>query len=505
MNKHPASRFCLSVLLAAAAVSWALETGVPESSGVSSGAILDWVESVERDIDALHSFVLVRHGKIIAEGWWAPYERERPHMLYSLSKSFTATAVGLAADEGKLRLDDKVLSFFPDKAPAAPSANLAAMRVRDLLCMGTGNHNDTFAPMKKEPAGDWVSVFLSQPVEHAPGTFFRYNTGATYMLSAILHKTTGQHLLDYLTPRLFAPLEIDSAAWERCPQGLHTGGYGLKVKTRDIAALGQLYLQKGEWQGKRLLSEQWVAQATASQIDNGSNPESDWNQGYGFQFWRCRHNAYRGDGAFGQYCIVMPDQDAVLAITSGLGNMQQVLDLVWTRLLPAMRPEPLSADPATQAILTGKLSSLALAPVQGNDSSPRSGSILGKTYTFGENENGLRSISLRRDGSGVCLVVHNDHGEQHLPCGYGRWEKSLLTFEKELARPINETNGRQPVASSGAWTSPDTYTVQTYFCETPFRLTLTFRFGTDASLTLDMEYNVSFGPKKWQLTAPPPQ
>lgn len=490
----------LPCLLGLALPARTFEPATPESAGVASGAILDWLDAVERDVDALHGFVLLRHGKAVAEGYWAPYEAGRPHMLYSLSKSFASTAIGIAADEGKLSLDAPVLSFFPDKAPAAPSANLAAMRVRDLLCMGTGNHNDTFAPMKKEPDGDWVRVFFAQPVEHAPGTFFRYNTGASYMLSAVLHKATGQHLLDYLTPRLFAPLGIEGATWERCPQGLHTGGYGLKVTTRDIAALGQLYLQHGAWQGRSLLSTQWVAQATSRQIDNGSNPESDWNQGYGFQFWRCRHNAYRGDGAFGQYCIVMPDQNAVLAINSGLGNMQQVLDLVWTRLLPAMRPEPLPADPATQARLAARLAALALPPVQGAPDAPLAARVLGKTYRLDDNDKGLLSLSLSRDGFGTFLTLTNAHGEQRLPCGHGRWQRSLLTFEKELRRPIDETNGRQPVASSGAWTAPDTFTVQTYFCETPFRLTLTLHFGASGDLTADAEYNVSFGPKKWRFT-----
>ncbi len=128
------------------------------------------------------------------------------------------------------------------------------------------------------------------------------------------------------------------------PQGINTGGWGLKIKTEDIARFGQMYLQKGVWNGKPLLPEAWVAEATSFKISNGDNPESDWNQGYCYQFWRCRHNTYRGDGAFGQYCVVMPDQDAVLAITSGVPDMQAVLNLVWDCLLPAMGSTALPAD-----------------------------------------------------------------------------------------------------------------------------------------------------------------
>jgi CubicO group peptidase (beta-lactamase class C family) len=253
--------------------------------------------------------------------------------LYSLSKSFTSTAVGLAVAEGKLSVDDEVLKFFPDDAPADPSANLKSMRVSDLLRMNTGHQ----AEPPRKPDEVWTKVFLAHPVPFKPGTHFLYNTSATYMQSAIVQKVTGQTVLDYLTPRLFEPLGIDGPTWEKSPQGISTGGYGLSVRTEDIAKFGQLYLQKGKWQGKQLVPEAWIDAATARQTSNGSNPNSDWDQGYGYQFWRCRHGAYRGDGAFGQYCVVLPEQDAVIAITSGLRDMQAVLNLVWDKLLPGLK------------------------------------------------------------------------------------------------------------------------------------------------------------------------
>jgi len=497
------SAFCLWALgCLAACVAPAFETAAPETQGVPSKAILEWLDAVERDVDALHSFVLVRHGRIIAEGWWSPYEKDRPHMLYSLSKSFTSTAVGFAVDGKRLSLDDKVVSFFPDKVPAQANENLSRMRVRDLLCMGSGNHDDTLPAMRAAPEGDWVGLFLAQPVQHEPGTYFRYNTGATYMLSAIVQQATGQNLLDFLTPRLFAPLGIRDATWETSPQGIKTGGYGLKVKTRDIAALGQLYLQNGVWNGKRLLSENWVRQASSKQISNGEKPDSDWSQGYGFQFWRCRHNAYRGDGAFGQYCLVMPEQDAVLAITAGVGDMQKELNTVWDRLLPAMGPTPLAPDAATQARLSRKLSSLALRPVQGEGASPAGAGVLGKTYVFDENEKGLRTLSLNQDATGVYLTANNVHGEQRIDCGTGRWSKGELTFEKALTQPLGTTNGRQVIAASGAWAAPDLYMAHVYFYETPYRLAMTLRFKDDR-LYLDLEYNVFFGPRKCQLVGRP--
>ncbi len=488
---------------AVATVAAAFEQALPEAEGVASPAVLAWVEAVERDVDALHSFMLVRHGKVVAEGWWAPYERDRPHMLYSLSKSFAATAIGFAADEGKLGLDDRVASFFPDRLPAAPGENLLRMRVRDLLCMGSGHPKDTLAPMKDGADPDWVKVFFAQPVEHEPGTHFCYNTGATYMLGAILEKVTGQSLTDYLTPRLFEPLGIRKPTWETSPQGVTTSGYGLKVRTRDIAALGQLYLRKGVWNGRRLLTEKWVDAATSKQISNGDKPESDWAQGYGFQFWRCRHNAFRGDGAFGQYCVVMPEQDAVLAITSGLGNMQQVLDLVWAHLLPGLKSGALPADAAAQARLAAKLAALELPPARGARGSPAAAQLVGRTFAFDENEKGLESLTLSPEGEGLCLTFRNAHGEQRIACGSGRWLPGEVTFERELKRPLDTTNGRQAIAASGAWATPELYEAVVYFRETPYRLTLSLRFKDDR-LYLDLAYNVMFGPKKaWSLLGRP--
>ena len=323
---------CVGSLCAAAD----LPRSSPEAQGVSSSALLAFVEAVDRDIDAMNSVMVVRHGRVVAEGWWSPYDAQSRHSLYSLSKSFTSTAVGLAAAEGKLSVDDPVLKFFPEDAPAEPSKNLKAMRVSDLLRMSTGHQTEPSRP-KDQP---WTKAFLAQPVPNKPGTHFLYNTSATYMLSAIVQKATGMTVLDYLRPRLFEPLGIEHPTWEASPQGITTGGFGLSVRTEDIAKFGQLYLQKGKWDGRQLVPASWVEAATARQTSNGSNPKSDWDQGYGYQFWRCRHGAYRGDGAFGQYCIVLPEQDAVIAITAGVKDMQAVLNLVWDKLLPALKTSP---------------------------------------------------------------------------------------------------------------------------------------------------------------------
>jgi CubicO group peptidase (beta-lactamase class C family) len=332
----------------------ALPRSSPEEQGVSSAAIREFIETADQQVDSMHSFVLVRHGHVVAEAWWSPEAADKPHILWSLSKSFTSTAVGMAVAEGMLSVDDPLLKFFPDETPAKPSTNLRAMRVRDLLTMNAGHQDE----LNWREAEHWAKAFLAHPVPHQPGTHFRYNTPATYMLSAIVQKVTGETVLDYLTPRLFQPLGIEKPIWETSPQGISIGGYGLYLRTEDIAKFGQLYLQKGKWQGKQLLPESWVEQATSKQVSNGSDPGNDWDQGYGFQFWRCRHGAYRGDGKDGQFCIVLPDQDAVVAITANTRDMQAELNLVWDKLLPAFSEKALDANAEETANLKATIESL---------------------------------------------------------------------------------------------------------------------------------------------------
>jgi hypothetical protein len=408
--------------------------------------------------------------------------------MYSLSKSFTSTAVGLAINEGKLSLDDEVLKFFPDAAPAAPSDNLKAMRVRDLLTMSTGQHaEDVTNGFSFDSTNPLVKLFLSLPVAHKPGTHFWYNTPATFMESAIVQKVTGQTVFDYLKPRLFEPLGIENPTWEM-KQQYTFGGSGLHIRTEDIARFGQMLLQKGAWQGKRLVPAAWIETATARQTSNGSNPASDWEQGYGFNFWHCRHGLFRGDGAFGQFCIVMPEQDAVVAITSGTRDMQGVMNLVWDKILPALQAKPLDADETSDKKLTETLAGLTLHPQFGSAAPGGAVKWAGKIFGFPTNDQKLETVALEFSEAGgpVTLVTCCNGVEQRIACGNGGWTKGRMAyanFEK------------QPVAASGAWTADGTYTVKLSFYETPFRLTLGLKFADD-KLFYNCEYNVNVGATK---------
>jgi CubicO group peptidase (beta-lactamase class C family) len=479
--------FLAGSLCLAKPLSRNLPRSTPEKEGISSSAILSFVEAVDKEIDTMNSFMLVRHGLVVAEGWWSPYDSESSHTLFSLSKSFTSTAVGLAIASGKLSLDDEVLKFFPEDAPAEPSVNLKAMRLRDLLCMSTGHQTEV-------PLGEsqlWTKAFLAHPVPHKPGTHFLYNTPATYMLSAIVQKVTGMTVLDYLQPRLFEPLGIENPSWGTSPQGITLGGYGLNLRTEDIARFGQLYLQKGNWQGRRLVPASWVDTATARQTSNGSNPKSDWDQGYGYQFWRCRHGVYRGDGAFGQYCIVLPEQDAVLAITSGVRNMQAVLDLVWEKLLPAMGKASLPPNGVAAQKLSIKLKNLTVQPITGISTPPLVQSVSGKEYVFSRNDQQIEAAKLEVESSGSTLVLRSAGREIRIECGNGAWKKGDTTLPSGFI-PRLVSPAKQPIAASGAWIDDGTYTVKLCLTETPFYLTIILQFQED-QLVLDSKFNVAFG------------
>lgn len=467
-------------LLAACAGSAAdLPRSSPEAQGVSTPAVLAFVEAADKNIDSLHSFMLIRHGKVVAEGWWTPYAPETRHSLFSLSKSFTSTAVGLAVADGKLNADDPVLKFFPDESPAEPSANLKSMRLTDLLRMSTGHQTE---PPRK-PNESWAKTFLGHPVPFKPGSHFQYNTPATYMLSAAVQKATGQTILDYLKPRLFDPLGIENPTWEKSPQGISVGGYGLSVRTEDIAKFGQLYLQKGKWHDKQLVPEAWVEAATARQTSNGSNPASDWDQGYGYQFWRGRHGVYRGDGAFGQYCIVMPEQDAVIAITSGVRDMQSVLNLVYDKLLPGLKPNALPSNEEARAKLESTLKGLTLKTIGTKGTPPN---LVGRTFKFSTNPGKLESLTLESDDKGFTIDAKVAGAERRIASAPGAWKKGRAAWGRMA---------EEPAAATGAWTADDTFTAKVCFVETPFIATIRLKF-TATDVSCETEWNVGFGQTK---------
>ena len=305
--------------------------------------------TAKADKQEMHSVMIVQHGKVLEETWLNGGAPDLPHELWSVSKTFTSAAVGFAIDEGYFSLDDKLIDFFPDKLPEVVSENLAAVTIHDLLCMSGGHDTEPANMRRQEGESDWVKSFLEWPFEHKPGTFFCYNSYGTYVLSAIVTKTTGQKVVDYLQPRLFDPLGIEAPTWAE-NQGVNCGGWGLKLKTEDLAKMGICILNGGKYRGKQVIPADYVKQMTAKQIDcfpAGMKPEeaaakglnkdnSDWVWGYGLQMWKSRNNVVRADGAWGQFILVMPDKDAVVVTTGRIEDMQVELNLIWEYIYPQL-------------------------------------------------------------------------------------------------------------------------------------------------------------------------
>ncbi len=431
----------------------ALPRSTPEQQGISSVALLALIDSLEGRGLEPHSLMVLRHGRVIAEGWWTPYHRDGVQLLYSLSKSFTSTAAGLAVAEGRLALDDRLSAVFAAQArDAGPRAR--ELTVHRALSMSTGHRRDAlFIGAGRDP----IAEFFAYEPEEEPGTWFVYNNGATFLAGAAVQLHTGRRLLDYLRPRLFEPLGIGVARWQRDEQGRDLGYSGLHLTTEAVARFGQLLLADGVWNERRLLPPGWVATATSALTDNGMNDSTiDWRLGYGYQFWQCQHGCYRGDGAYGQYCIVMPEQDAVVVITAAHQQMQLALDAVWSKLLPAFADGEIAADPANLARLEDRLAAARIPVVSGAHQPATVG-----PWTFEHQPNdehpALRSVTVRQSGDRVELVV-DDGGLLVVPCVDGGWPEV-----------------RSPYVASGGWTAPDVFEARIVAVETPHHVLVTCR------------------------------
>ncbi|MER5474335.1 serine hydrolase domain-containing protein [Streptomyces sp. NPDC002685] len=444
-----------------------LSVSTPAEQGVDASGITAFLDAVEADPDIEpHSLMILRHGHLVASGWWAPYTPERLQLLYSLSKSFTSTAAGFAVAEGLLDLDDPVISYFPEFEADITDPRSRAMLVRHVAAMASGHLAETYADAVRLDREEAVRGFLLIPPDRDPGTVFAYNQSATYTLATIVQRVTGLSLTAYLRPRLFDPLGIGETAWTRNRAGREIGFSGLHAATDAIARLGQLYLREGVWEGQRVLPASWITEATRTHIATADGtPEgarSDWQQGYGLQFWRARHG-YRGDGAYGQYCVVLPEHDAVIATTAATDRMQDLLDLMWRHLLPAFGTAPLPGGGQGDDALRRRLARLALPPVEARSEPPEPGDAWSDAVFVPEG--GV--CADQRSLTGV-VVAEGDKGRR----------VTLVEGDRRLDLRLGGTGwtvdpGPTPTAVSGGWTDSGTLRVDVLFLETPHRMTVT--------------------------------
>ncbi|MFF8875026.1 serine hydrolase domain-containing protein [Streptomyces massasporeus] len=469
----------------------------PAAQGVDASGVHAFLDALEAapEIEP-HSVMIMRHGHLVASGWWAPYTPTRLHLLYSLSKSFTGTAAALAEADGLIDFDAPVISYFPEFEADITDPRSRAMLVRHVASMASGHRRDTVDEAFGRDPAEPVRGFLRLPPDEDPGTVFAYNQPATYTLAAIVQRVTGQSLGDYLRPRLLDPLGIGEVAWRRDRAGRELGFSGLHATTDAVARLGLLYLCDGLWEGRRLLPQGWAARASQPRIPTagamGDVDRQDWDRGYGYQFWTSRHG-YRGDGAFGQFCLVLPEHDVVIAATSATERMQEYLNLVWEHLLPAFGPEPLTGREAADAELGERLGRLALPPAPGRPAPPeRERDWTAAAFTPAQEGGPVRAAGLTREADGWTLTLTGDGDRPDHP------DRLALRLVGEGWTVAEEP---VPTAVSGGWTDGDTLAVEVTFLETPHRLALTCSLA-DRTLTAHWRTPPLHGGRLTTLRAP---
>ena len=473
----------------------------PDAVGIRSQAILDYIDALERSNTEMHGIMIMRHGKICAEGWWQPFAPNLRHGLQSHTKTYAATAVGIAYTEGVLKLDERLIDIFPEESPADPSENLKLLTVRDVLCMGCG------MDAMPRPTVDWIRDFMHTPVNHKPGTAFMYNSTGSSILGAIVRKKTGEGLQEYLSKRLFCKIGIDpdNIRWYCMPDGMEMGGGGMLATTEDNLRLMKLYADGGVWEGERILAEDYVRLATTNQNDSSTealnNPEASDNfLGYGFQIWMCKpKGVYRADGAMGQFTIVSPEQDLLIAINEtavGAHWAQSTLNITWD-FLEKVGGETLEEDPQSAGRLAQKMRCLNLPNPVFQPLSPIASKISGRTYTVqsgvlsteifnfmsGEPVSPITDFSFAFDSYGCIWNVNGPNGTQAV-----RIATNGCRFTNLVGKAEDQT---QLLVCDGAWTEEDTFAVNLRWAETCLTKKLVFHFDCDG-VTVEDTNNSAF-------------
>ncbi|MEV6849924.1 serine hydrolase domain-containing protein [Actinoplanes sp. NPDC051411] len=426
-----------------------LPRSTPAASLMSSrsiGALLDWLEA--RSVEG-HSIMVVRHGHVVAEGWWAPYSADRPQLIYSLTKSFTSTAVGLAVADGLLSLDDRVVDVLPDQVPDDVSEQGRRITVHHLLSMTSGHPGDSLEEAWRLEPGDLVRGFLRVPFADAEGVRHVYDNATTFLLARMVERVTGRRLEDLLDERLFHPMGIDHAEWDRVASGAAFGFHGLHLTTEAVAAFGELLLRGGRWGDRQLVPRDWVERATSKHIDIPP-ADDDAARGYGYQFWMSSHGYY-GDGAYGQHCVVIPSLDLVVAVTSANTQTSAVPDAIWDCLSPGIdRPDSAHDD----EVLADRLRRLSCSPVPGSADPSRSvKATLDASAADSALPDGMTVVVDPVD-SGWTLRFGSSFTVE---AGFGAWRESS---------PLG-----RPVVATGAWQG-GTFVAELWVITTPHRVRL---------------------------------
>lgn len=470
----------------------------PQDAGIRPEHLKKFYESIADPWLGVHGFMAVRHGKVVSEAYWQPYAAEKPHTLFSTSKSITGLAVGFAVEDGFLSLDDRVVSWFPERLQAKTCENMERMTVRDLLTMSTGFAKDPHDfpwPRPDDilatgphcchqgiepPQIDWVRNFFDHYVAYEPGTEFVYCTHGTFMLSVIVQKATGKTVSEYMNEKLFLPLGIGTPSWESNPDGYTVGGWGLMLTTEQLAAVGQFLLNGGIWQGKQLLSSQWIQAASSVQMPITCSREKH-IAGYGYQMWVGEeYGAYFMRGAFGQVCAIVPEKDMVFSYFGE--NDKKARAQIWENILKYIL-DPISDEPVSAAgeeelqKLTTQFS-IPLADGGASWKSETARRVSGKTYVLGDNRLNLTSLSLQfaeNETQSDQLTLGLGDQTFSVPVGYQCW-LSGKTCVKTEDTDTDVSIIFESVSCCGGWKG-DHYVVKLCFDETCYVNTMDISFA----------------------------
>ena len=405
----------VALTLAANAQINDIPRSTPEEQGVPSKALIELFDAMHNmEQTDIHSMIVMRHGKVVGEFYPAPFAPQYQHTQYSSSKTLVSLAAGIAIDENRLRLTDRVATFFPEYLPDSICTNLADMTVRDLLTMQSGIKPDWGMRAKTT---EWIKTFLGKPIPNKPGEVFAYDSMVTYMISAIVQKVTGKTVLEYLKEKMFNHMGVTVVNWEESPEGINTGGWGLHIQSESLAKVGQMWLDGGVWNGKQIVSKEWIEQMSAKQANGG-------DYGYGYQVWMCKYpSAVRADGALGQYVIVVPEKDVVIVLTeASFTNGKPQRNLIWDNFLPQLVDEPLPASKDYQTLLA-KQASYTLEIPAGKDKSSVMKKLAGKKISVPKNKYGWKEVVFEQ-GADKQLLMHltkTDGTTYTQPMGYKKW------------------------------------------------------------------------------------
>ncbi|KAI9698900.1 MAG: hypothetical protein M1820_007321 [Bogoriella megaspora] len=464
---------------------------LPESKNVESSRIIDFLRNADETGINFNSFMLYRNGAVIAEGWWSPYSPDLRHTMHSATKSFLSAAVGLAVAEGYFKLDDKVTSFFPEHVCSSQNANLAAMTVEALLTQTSGHATGASGGTWRGIKTSWITEFFKIQVVHQPGTYFKYSSATSFLLSAIIQKTTGKSTHEFLMPRLLQPLGITDLTWDIGPEGINPGGNGISCRSSDLLKLAVLHLHGGIWNGRQILPRDWVQRATTSQRGNH----------YGYHWWIGEGSSYYAYGLFGQFAFVFPDHDAIVITTSSVLPGEIALRSLILRHVPKIfGSHKTLAGPAGKTLHEYCQKLEVPLPVKPSLLTPRT-DIFDRLFITKLNTDRIDGFSLGLDVDRCIFHLWDHRGLHRVDMGLDRWLDGETTVSDASLH-----HGYEPpisrIVARAAWSSPNSFHMVWQFVETAFQDHLTIRFIGTHEAILERGTNVnSFATQRPPISA----